>query len=455
MRPAAELLLDTIVALATPAGRSAIAVLRLSGPRAREILTAVAPRLSEPLEPRRATLATLEDPSGETIDHGLVTFFPAAASYTGEDTAEISVHGSPVIIERLLSVIARAGARLAFAGEFTERAFLHGKMDLLRAEAVSDLISSRTSRAAQFSLKRLEGGLSRRLRAVREQLLAAAASLGATLDFAEDVGEAVPADVAPRLLRAVTELEHLLSTYEAARLLRAGCRVAILGRPNAGKSTLFNKLAGSARAIVTEIPGTTRDALEVEVDVGGIPVTVVDTAGLRATEDPVERIGVERARAEAERADLLLYVLDASQGMTDEDRAALESVGERPVLRIANKRDLATSEQAGSIGAGATPLCGLREDAGQVLRALLARQIASRVDTASSFEALASVRQRDLTVRAHAASARALESLDAGESPEYAASHVHEALDALADLFGETTSEDVLKRIFSTFCIGK
>jgi tRNA modification GTPase len=455
MRSQSDSWLDTIVALATPAGRSAIAVVRLSGPDARAVLARVVPRLRDPLEPRRATLSAIADDAGEPIDRGLVTYFPAPASYTGEDSAEISVHGSPAVVERLLGALTRAGARLARPGEFTERAFLHGKMDLPRAEAVVDLIEARTAAAALFSVRRLEGGLSRRLLAVREELLTAAASLDAAIDFAEDVGEAVPDEAALRMRSAAAELEILLATYETGRLLSAGCRVVVLGRPNAGKSTLFNALVGSARAIVTEIPGTTRDTLEAVIDVAGIPVTVVDTAGLREADNVVERLGVERAREESRKADVILYVLDASHGETSEDRAALEGIGDKPVLRIANKIDRATPGEAAASSAGALPVCGLAADAGQRLRNLLAQEISAHIDTETSSEVLASLRQRELVERARASAAGALDALARGESPEYAAAHVHEAIDALADFFGETTAEDILQRIFSTFCIGK
>ncbi len=252
--------------------------------------------------------------------------------------------------------------------------------------------------------------------------------------------------------RPSSELDRLLATYQTGRLLSAGCRAVVLGRPNAGKSTLFNAIAGAARAIVTEVPGTTRDVLEAAIDVAGVPVTLVDTAGLRATDDPVERIGVARAREQAGQADVILYVIDAAEGVTPEDRAALDGFAEIPILPIANKIDRAA---AGKIPEAALALCGLEESAGARLRALLAAEISSRVDTASSSEVLSSLRQRDLAARARGAASLALASLSRGESPEYAASHVHDAIDAMADLFGETTSEDVLRRIFSTFCIGK
>ena len=456
MRTAAESLLDTIVAPATPPGRSALAVVRISGPRARDVIRALAPGLPDPPAPRRATLASIVDADGAAVDRALVTFFEGPASFTGEDAAEISVHGAPVVIARVLEAARGAGARPARPGEFTERAFFHGKLDLVRAEAVAELIDARTPAAARASLGRLEGGLSKRFAAARENLLSAAAGLSATIDFAEDVGESVPEATCTALASAEEGLSSLLETYRTGRLLAAGCRVAILGPPNAGKSTLFNALAGSERAIVTDVPGTTRDALEAAVDVGGVPVTVVDTAGLRDTEDPVERIGVARARGEAERADLVLYVHEAASGVREGDLLSLSTVDGRPVLRVANKLDGASPAEAAAARASADlALCGLDPSAGERLRALLAHAIAARLGPETGGQVLASVRQRDLAERARSSAAEANASLARGESPEYAAAHVGAALEALADLFGETTAEDVLARIFERFCIGK
>ncbi len=457
MRPPSESLLDTIAALATPLGRSAIAVIRISGDRTRAILSAVAPELSDPIEPRRPHLVPLTRADGEVLDRGLVTLFPSPASFTGEDLAEISVHGSPVVVERLLRTLVAAGARPARPGEFTERAYRLGKLDLVEAEAIRDLIDSRTEGAARAGAKRLGGALSSRLAAVREDLLAASAGLTATIDFAEDVGETVSPAVAAHLRSARDVLARLAASYETGRLLSAGCRVVILGRPNAGKSTLFNALVGSARAIVTEVPGTTRDTLEATIDVRGVPVDLVDTAGLRETDDRVERIGVERAREEGERAAAILYVYDASEGWSEPDRAAVAAFDGRPVAIVANKID--RLEEAGPSAPSSDPaalaLCGLAPEAGASLRLLLERTVAAGVTSDAASEVLASVRQRDLVERARAAADEALLALDRGISPEYAATHVDSALAALADVFGETTSEDVLQRIFSTFCIGK
>jgi tRNA modification GTPase len=317
--------------------------------------------------------------------------------------------------------------------------------------------AGRTEAAARFSVKRLAGSLSARFCAIREDLMAAAAHLTAAIDFSEDVGAEVPRSVTQRLTCAEEALSSLAETYETGRLLTAGCRIAILGRPNAGKSTLFNALLGSARAIVTEVPGTTRDTLDATVDVRGIPVEIVDTAGLRETQDAVEKIGVERARREAERADAILYVFDLSEGFGEEDRAAVASFNGTPVMLVANKIDRVGPGQAAAEASfsAATLLCGLSPDAGEQLHTLLSETVGSRVATEVTSEVLGSLRQRDLVLRCRDAAAEAIAALKEGISPEYAATHVDAALDALADLFGETSAEDVLQRIFSSFCIGK
>ena len=454
-----EDLLDTIVAPATPSGRSALALVRISGPETLRVLRALAPRLAASPQPRHPYLVILEDAPGQPIDESLVTFYAGPASPTGEDVGEISVHGSPAVVERLLRAAIRAGARVARAGEFTERAFRLGKIDLLRAEAVRDLIEARTPAAAEAGAHRLAGRLSDRVEAVRQQLLAAAAGLAAAIDFSDDVGEEVPPSVASALEAAIDSLTALSKTYEAGRLLADGCRVAILGRPNAGKSTLFNALAGEQRAIVTDIPGTTRDALEASIDIGGIPVTLVDTAGLRAAEEPVEpveRIGVERAWEQAERSDAILYVFDASAGWEEEDASAIRkwAAPQSKLLRVvANKIDRPGANHPEP--PGAMRLCGLSPDAGPRLRASLQEILAASIETEGTSELLGSIRQRDLVDEARGAAVQALGCLRDGLSPEYAATHCHAALDALADLTGETTAEDVLARLFSTFCIGK
>ena len=454
MRPRVESALDTIAALATPVGRSALALLRVSGQRSLEILRAVTRDLPDGIEPRHPYLVSFVDQSAQVLDRGLATFFAAPASSTGEDAAELSIHGSPVVAQRLLAALIAAGARAARPGEFTERAFLLGKVDLVEAEAVRDLIEARTEAAAKLSARRLDGALSRRLAAIREDLVATAAALGSTIDFAEDVGETLPPQVVARLESAGESLARLSDSYRIGSLIASGCRVAILGKPNAGKSTLFNALLGSSRAIVTDVPGTTRDTLHATVDVRGVPVEIVDTAGLRDTEDRVERIGVERAREAGQSSDAVLYVFDAAAGWTAEDASAIAALDGKPVAVIANKMDVLRGPWNGEPGA-ARPLSGISPAAGETLGQILADTVARDVSTDSASETLSSLRQRDLVDRARAAVSDTLGSLRGGDSPEYAATHLDAALDALADVAGETTAEDVLRAIFSTFCIGK
>jgi tRNA modification GTPase len=454
MRPKVESALDTIAALATPVGKSALALVRISGSESGRILRAVTEGLPEQVEARHPYLVSFVDAGGEVVDRGLATFFAGPASSTGEDAAEFSIHGSPIVARKLLGALIEAGARAARPGEFTERAFLLGKMDLVEAEAVRDLIESRTEAAARLSARRLDGAVSRRLALIRDDLVAAAAALGSTIDFAEDVGESLPPEAVARLEAAEEALARLSASYRTGSLVAAGCRVAILGRPNAGKSTLFNALVGSSRAIVTDVPGTTRDTLHATVDVRGVPVELVDTAGLRETEDTVEKIGVERAREAALASDAVIYVFDARAGWSREDSAAVASLDGKPATVIANKIDTLPEPWAGT-PIGARPLSGIASSAGEALGQVLADMVARDVSTDSSSETLSSLRQRDLVERARTATADALASLRRGDSPEYAATHLDAALDALADIAGETTSEDVLRTIFSTFCIGK
>ena len=454
MRPA-DAFLDTIAALATPAGRSALAVVRLSGRESSRILSSLAPELAPPIAPRRPRRVVLAE-NGAPIDEAVVTFLPAASSPTGEDVVEISLHGSPMAVERVLSAAIAAGARPARPGEFTERAFRSGRIDLVRAEAVRELIEARTPAAARASARRLAGALSRRIQDVRDHLLGASAALAAVIDFSDDVGDAADAPARARLTDALSELDRLAATARTGRLLAHGCRAAILGPPNAGKSTLFNAALGRDRAIVTEIAGTTRDTLEAELDVGGVPVTLVDTAGLRATVDVVEAIGVERAREEARRAEVVVYVFDASMGLDVGAHEVLGLATHAVRVLVANKADrLTPSVPPPSMPEGAHRLCGIAPDAGAAVRSLIGGAIAAGIGTDGSSEMLGSLRQADLVLRARAAAAEALEALERGVSPEYAATHCHAALDALADLVGETTSDDVLTSLFSTFCIGK
>ncbi len=333
---------DTIVAIATPPGRGGIGIVRLSGPRSVEMACALTTRAS--FEPRHATLATISDEAAP-IDRAVVTVFPSPHSYTGEDVVEISAHGSPVVLRAIVGGAMRCGARLANPGEFTFRAFLNGRIDLVQAEAVADLVDAVTPLQARVAFDQLDGTLTEKLRELDAELLELIAPLEASLDFPDEGYHFVhQSETGDAIRHTLAALERLLADARRGRVIREGLTVAIVGSPNAGKSSLFNRLVGAARAIVTDVAGTTRDLLTERVDVGGIPLTLVDTAGLRlTTHDAIEAEGMARARRAAETADLLLVVLDRSRSLTLEDETLLAETATRSRIVVVNKCDLPAS----------------------------------------------------------------------------------------------------------------
>ena len=361
MRTARENERETIAAVATPPGEGGIAIVRVSGPGA----IALAARIFRPARPgavtRYAGFAAhyghfFDVKTGESADDGLLTIFRAPRSYTGEDAAELSCHGGPVTTAKVLRLALGAGARLARPGEFTLRAFLNGRIDLAQAEAVADVIRARTDAAQRLARRQLDGDLSREVTALREECIGILAAIEVSIDFSEETGELDYERLTPRIETARRRVETLLQTAEQGRILREGLRAAIVGRPNVGKSSLLNALLRADRAIVTPIAGTTRDALEESANLSGLPVVLTDTAGIRETEDTVERIGVTRAKAAIAQADVVLLVLDAAAGLTAEDREILRELresgesGNAPrIVFAANKRDAASESQINAI----------------------------------------------------------------------------------------------------------
>lgn len=455
---------DTIVAAATPPGPGALAVVRISGPSAFSVKRALAPRLRAPAD-RRAMLAGLHDPeTGELLDRGIVTSYPAPASYTGEDMVEISCHGGYLIPGLLVEHAIEAGARMAEPGEFTRRAYLNGKMDLLQAEAVCDLVGGRSRALHRVAVHQMERGLSARMTAARESLVTLEALLVHHLDFPdEDEPPTSLGSVAGEAREVRLRLEGVLATAPEGELLREGALTVLAGRPNSGKSSIFNALVGYERAIVTEVPGTTRDALEATVSLSGYPFRLVDTAGLRETGERVEALGIEVARRYLARADLVLYCAEGSEGVSEVD---LEFLGacDCPFLVLETKADLARQ------GNGAT-----REyvDAGEALP----RRIATSVVTGEGLEELGRVlpgmvfgglvqANADTPVVTRRRHRRALEravgelnaferALADGIPAEVAATHLRPAETALEDILGIVTLDEVLDRVFRDFCIGK
>ncbi|HET8775003.1 MAG TPA: tRNA uridine-5-carboxymethylaminomethyl(34) synthesis GTPase MnmE [Thermoanaerobaculia bacterium] len=429
--------LDTIVAPATPPGRSALAIVRIDGPRSNAILTS----LSQSSLPavRTATLTGLKD-----IDECIVVRYEAPHSFTGNDLVELTLHGNPLLVERVIEACVALGARMAEPGEFTERAVLNGKLDLVQAESIADLINARTTLQAKLSLSNLEGMLSRKAAAIRQTLLEVISRLEAALDFSEEGYEFITRDeVRSRLLAAVRDLAAVADTYQRGRATRAGLSAVILGRPNAGKSTLLNRLVGSDRAIVTPIPGTTRDIVRETIEIGGLPVTLSDTAGLRETADVVEDIGVQRAREAARTADIVLYLVDGVTGVTAEDEAELAAL--ENVQVVYTKADLA--------GRSGLSISAVSDQGIAELLSRLDELVRERY--AAPEGALVNERQRLAVAECEEALQAALAAVDGGLDEQMIVVDLYRAANALGVLTGAVTREDVLTEIFGKFCIGK
>jgi tRNA modification GTPase len=441
---------DRIAAVATPGGRGGIGIVRVSGPGLADFAERITGRR---LAPRQATLATFRDGCGQAIDQGIAVYFPAPASFTGEDVLEFQGHGSPVVLQLLLARCGELGARLARPGEFSERAFLNGRLDLAQAEAVADLIDAATTSAAKSALRSLQGEFSRAIGTLADELVALRSLTEATLDFPdEEVDFLKAADAFGRLASVDAALGEVLARAKRGKLLRSGLHVVLVGRPNVGKSSLLNSLAGDDLAIVTPIAGTTRDALKSTIQIHGIPLHVIDTAGLRQTDDEVEQLGIERTWREIQRADLVLLLVDAQQGISSDDQRILEQLPPQLArLTVLNKIDLAAGvparrESAAGIEVAVSAKLGLGIDL--LERELL--RIAGWQDDEDVFMARERHVQALLTARDHlAAAAQRVEQL------ELFAEELRLAHLSLQTITGEYTPDDLLGAIFSQFCIGK
>jgi tRNA modification GTPase len=440
------MLSDPIAALATPPGRSALALIRLSGSGAFQVAARVIAGFKP--RPRRATLARFLDGDGLTIDQGMYTAFPGPASYTGEDLVELSCHGGLLIPHRLLTALQGAGARPAAPGEFTRRAVLNGKLDLVQAEAVGDLIDATAPAQAAMALRQLEGGLSRRLEALRESLIEAQALLSYDIDFPDEDDGPVPAErIAHQIEAIASQIGQLMASAPSAERLREGALMVFAGRPNVGKSSLFNALLGSERALVTEIPGTTRDAIEAHTDFLGWPVRLADTAGLWNAPDRIDRLGVEVSRRYLAAADLVLLCVEAGQALGPDENAIAH---ERPALLVRTKADLTSNP-----GEGVPVSAVTGEGLGGLRRVAAERVFADGINLADLEPALTRERHRVALTRAQRALASALPHLGRGGDAVLVSHHVREATSALEELLGVVDIEDVLDRVFGSFCVGK
>lgn len=443
---------DTIVAPSTPAGRSAIGVVRLSGPRAVELARQLVPG-SAP-SPRAATLGTLRDRVGSAVDRVLTTVFPAPASYTGEDVVEISCHGSPPVLRFVVERALEVGARLAEPGEFTRRAFRNGRMDLVQAEAVRDLIDAATLYQARVAVRQAAGVLSEKLREAKSRLLELIAMLEAGIDFAEDdVEVASGAEILERLAPARHSVRTLAAGFSVGKVVRSGLRLAIVGRPNVGKSSLFNRLLLRDRAIVSAAAGTTRDSIAETASFDGIPVELVDTAGIRITEDEIESKGVLRSWQSLQDADCALVVVDLSQPGAPSDQDLWKGVSETcSALLVGNKVDLPVVREAEPNLAAVSAKTGQGIDR---LRARIRDRALPGLDTLQEGSFVTNIRQERLLREALEALDKAAEATRAEVPHEMLLLDLYDALGPLDAVTGATTMDDILDRIFSSFCIGK
>jgi tRNA modification GTPase len=447
---------ETIVAISTPPGRGGIGIVRLSGAHALEIAQGLI-RTSSALEHARARLADVVDPECERkIDEAVVTYFARPQSYTGEDLVEIAAHGSPVVLEMLVRLALRRGARLARPGEFTERAFLAGRLDLTQAEAVRDLIEAQTLYQARVAAEQMGGALSRRVQPAKQRLVELIALLEAGIDFAEDDVEVTPdAEIVTRIDTIASELEALARSFEHGRMVHAGLRLAIVGRPNVGKSSLFNRLLERERAIVTATPGTTRDLVSDRLSLGGIPVELVDTAGLREAKTEAEAIGIRKSREMLADADVVLVVLDASVPLRANERELIAALEGRRALVVRNKSDLnAGADVPPELPLASVTTSALTGDGVQTLRDALVESVGNPAAESES-GVLTSLRHFEAVSGALASLGAAREAVGRKIPHEMLLLDLYGALRHLDSLTGETTAEDILNRIFSTFCIGK
>ena len=455
---------DTIVALATPTGRSGIGVIRLSGEEALVIASKLTASDFD-FRPRHAHLVELRDlQTSEAVDEAIITYFKAPHSFTGEDVVEISCHGSPVLLRQVIDICLALNARMAGPGEFSLRALANGRMNLAEAEAIRDLIDAQTVASARQAVRQMRGELSHELQPMKDELLDVIVVLESALEFVEDdLPETQTATIHERLANIAQKIESVASTFQAGKLIREGLRVALVGRPNVGKSSLFNALLGSDRAIVTEIAGTTRDQLHERFTIDDIPISLIDTAGLRETSDTVESIGVERSKRTMADADLVLVMLDASEKLASEDRDILESTEELERLIVINKIDISDEPKkledelhsASRIPNSAFVSVSAKTGEGLgTLKSSIVTPFRPQGVSSNGF-LISDARHHDLLVRARAEVEHSITTLNEKKSEEIILIGLHNALRYLGEITGETTTEDMLTRVFSTFCIGK
>jgi tRNA modification GTPase len=454
---------DTIAAIATPPGVGGIGIIRISGPLAETIarLLCRSPKGAIPLKSHQLYHARIISPAtGAILDEALITLMRKPRSYTGEDLLEIQGHGNPLILETVLTEVVRAGARLAAPGEFTRRAFLNNRIDLTQAEALMGLMTARTGRGLEIAHTQMQGALHRRIEALRQALTEILATLEAAIDFSEDEGERHHPAAAAQLQNVLDQIREMLSTYREGRMIREGANAVIIGRPNVGKSSLLNRLLGENRAIVTAIPGTTRDFIEEDIDIRGIAVRLTDTAGLRNPDNIIEKEGIERVWEKLSAADLVILVLDGSALLTGEDHDILEKTKSHNIIPVINKADLEHLLNNRDLQAWLPDVEPLRISAKTgfgipALKENIYRRLTGEQAEQAAEIVITQIRHKTALEKTIGHLLQARESLTNAMSFEFVAFDLREALDSLGEVVGVTTSEDVLDRIFANFCIGK
>jgi len=451
---------DTIAAIATPLGEGGLAVVRLSGPAAFGVADACFVPAGRALKPSAAPSHTLlyghVVREGRKVDEVLLAVMRAPRTYTREDVVEISCHGGVLPARAVLDAVLSAGARLALPGEFTQRAFLNGRLDLAQAEAVADLIHARTDLAMRAAGEQLAGKLSRRINALRDDLMAVLAHVEAHIDFPdEDIAPDTMDAIIERLNRSLAAMDELLATATEGRILRRGVRAAIIGRPNAGKSSLLNQLLGHDRAIVSPTPGTTRDTIEETANIRGVPVIFVDTAGLREGQDAIEIEGVRRSREAVGRAEIVLHVLDVSEELAPVDEQCLVEFAGKPRVLVLNKSDQAARLQLPAGVSGAVSVSCLTGEGIEALKEAIRELVWGGRVPAEMHEVMINARHQDALSRARQSVMHTLEALRADQPLDLVAVDLHAAVNAVGEIVGKTTPEDLLDSIFSQFCIGK
>jgi tRNA modification GTPase len=444
---------DTIVANATPLIPSAISIIRISGDKALEIGKKIF-SLPKKITPRKVYFGKIFNHKGEVIDEGLFVYFQKPKSFTGEDLVEIYPHGSVPVVKSILEACFMYGARLARPGEFTERAFLNGKIDLLQAEAIADLINAKSERAAKIAVSILEGKLSKQINALREKLINLISLIEAEINFPEDVEEIDSSLIISQLEEVKSQIDKLLASYKKGNLIKEGIKLAIVGRPNVGKSSLFNALVGYERAIVSEIQGTTRDFIEESLKIKDIPVILLDTAGLRDTEDKIEKIGIEKAQEKINEADIILFVIDASSGFTEEDKKIYDKIKDKPHIIVVNKSDLNNKsidffeKYDNIVYTSVINNQGIKELEEKIITSL---GIIEKED-----DLFINLRQSTLLKQAKEKIEEIENHIDfLINNKEILMIYIQEALNYLDEVVGAISTEDVLDNIFSKFCIGK